>query len=169
LVSASLERIGERWERGEVSLAQVYLTAKMCQDLIRPWTPPESTQPAGSWALVVLEDQHVLGASLVRSVLGCAGFAPAYWGTLDTSTATARLLAEKPSVLLVSTLMLRSALNVSKLTKAIRDAGLSTRVIVGGAPFRFDGVLWQEVGAAAMGRTAADALAFVRAAARGAE
>lgn len=167
VISGALESIGERWEAGSVSLAQVYLTAKMCQELLRPWTPPESLTPKGNFALVVLEDQHTLGAGLVRAVLACAGMAPVYWGSLDTAGAIARILAEKPQTLLVSTLMLRSALRVSKLTKAIRDAGLSTRVIVGGAPFRFDAALWQEVGADAVGRTSADALALLRAAHRG--
>jgi trimethylamine corrinoid protein len=35
------------------------------------------------------------------------------------------------------------------------------RIVVGGAPFRFDAELWRQVGADAMGRTAADALDIV--------
>ena len=35
------------------------------------------------------------------------------------------------------------------------------KVVVGGAPFLFDDQLWQEVGADAMGKSAADAVAIV--------
>jgi methanogenic corrinoid protein MtbC1 len=165
LVSSALERIGVLWETGEVSLAQVYLTAKICEELLGSLVPTESTiaEPTGELALLVLEDQHVLGASIVRSVLACAGHPPVRWGSLDVATATARVIADKPAVLLVSTLMLRSALAVGRLVREIRRAGSDTKVIVGGAPFRFDSNLWQEVGADAMGRTAADALALTRA------
>lgn len=166
LVSAALERIGEMWELGEASLAQVFLTGRTCEELLRTWTDGDAP-PAGDWALVVLEDHHVLGASLVRTTLTCAGLAPDYWGSLETSAAIDRVLELRPSTLLVSTLMLRSALRVAKLTEAIRRAGSPTRVVVGGAPFRFDEALWREVGADAMGRTAADALAAIRASARG--
>lgn len=161
LVSRALERIGDKWELGEASLAQVYLTAKTCEELLRPWTQANAV-PAGDWALVVLEDHHVLGATLVRTALSCAGLAPAWWGTLETAATIDRVLAERPSTLLVSTLMLRSALLVGKLTDALRRAGSTTRIVVGGAPFRLEETLWQEVGADAVGRTAADAVALIQ-------
>jgi methanogenic corrinoid protein MtbC1 len=61
-------------------------------------------------------------------------------------------------VLLVSTLMLRAALQVRHLVRLLQSAGSPVRVVVGGAPFRLDPGLWKEVGADAMGFTASDAL-----------
>ena len=43
--------------------------------------------------------------------------------------------------------MLRSALRVSDVKKQLQQQGVKTKIIVGGAPFRFDAQLWQEVGA----------------------
>jgi len=168
LVCEALERIGQEWERGEASLSQVYLAAKACEGLLRALAPPEPAGVAGDIALVVFEDRHALGAQLVRSALRCAGIEPSYWGSLSAAATTARALADRPSVLLVSTLMLRAALLVGPMVKELRAAGLTTAVIVGGAPFRFDPSLWREVGADAMGRTAADAIALVKATRRAA-
>ncbi|MDO8673928.1 MAG: B12-binding domain-containing protein [Dehalococcoidia bacterium] len=44
----------------------------------------------------------------------------------------------------------------------LRAAGLVVKVAVGGAPFRLDADLWQEVGADAMGYNASDVIAIVR-------
>ena len=46
-------------------------------------------------------------------------------------------------------------------TVTFKEAGVVVRVIVGGAPFLFDDKLWREVGADAMGRNAAEAVALV--------
>ena len=54
--------------------------------------------------------------------------------------------------------MLSSALQVRKVRDLIGRMHLPIKLIVGGAPFRFDGQLWKEVGADAMGYSAVDAL-----------
>ena len=76
-------------------------------------------------------------------------------------------LAEKAihqgiEVLLISTLMLRSALRVKDLRKRLRDLGGDVKILVGGAPFRFDDQLFKDVDADAMGTSASDAMAFLR-------
>lgn len=162
LISQALDTIGQGWERGDVSLAQVYMSARMAQELLGPYMPDSRAADTGGRALLVLEDQHLLGARIVRSVMACAGLAPADWGAMSTPDAIRRIKLERPSIVLVSTLMLRSALQVGKLTAAIRAEGLETRVIVGGAPFRFDPLLWSEVGADAMGTTSSDAVGLVK-------
>jgi trimethylamine corrinoid protein len=58
--------------------------------------------------------------------------------------------------------MLPSALRIKEVTARLRAAGRETKVVVGGAPFRFDSGLVGEVGADAMGESAADAVALVR-------
>ena len=60
-------------------------------------------------------------------------------------------------MLLVSTLMLSSALRVRELSALLRNAGSTMKLVVGGAPFLFDERLWREVGADAMGRCATEA------------
>jgi methanogenic corrinoid protein MtbC1 len=57
--------------------------------------------------------------------------------------------------------MLRSALRVKKVKQLLEQAGSPAKIIVGGAPFRFDPLLWEEVGADAMGANASEAIKAV--------
>jgi methanogenic corrinoid protein MtbC1 len=64
-------------------------------------------------------------------------------------------------ILLISTLMLPSALHVRDLVARLKSASPDVKVVVGGAPFLFDPELWREVRADAMGRSASDASAII--------
>jgi methanogenic corrinoid protein MtbC1 len=55
-----------------------------------------------------------------------------------------------------------SALRVKEVRKRLDFAHAKVKVIVGGAPFRFDTYLGQDVGADAMGFDAADAVKVVQ-------
>jgi methanogenic corrinoid protein MtbC1 len=68
---------------------------------------------------------------------------------------------DRIAVLLISTLMLPSALHVRELAARLKAAGKGTKVVVGGAPFLFDPALWREVGADAMGRSASEAAGII--------
>jgi methanogenic corrinoid protein MtbC1 len=74
----------------------------------------------------------------------------------------ARVVQDRVEILLVSVLMLPSALRVKELRARLTQAGRNIKIAVGGAPFRYDDQLWREVGADAMGRTASDAVKIVR-------
>ena len=58
--------------------------------------------------------------------------------------------------------MLPAALRVKDLQCALKEGGIRVKVIVGGAPFRFDPLLWKDVGADGVGNNAGDALDIVR-------
>jgi methanogenic corrinoid protein MtbC1 len=69
---------------------------------------------------------------------------------------------ENISILLVSTLMLRSALQVKDLKGRLKEAGLNVKIVVGGAPFLLDPGLWMEVGADAMATTPSEAIRVIK-------
>ena len=73
-----------------------------------------------------------------------------------------KTVAAHVRILLVSTLMLPSALRVREVRRLLDEEGVSPKIVVGGAPFRFDPRLWKDVGADAMGAGAAEAVAIVR-------
>ena len=112
-------------------------------------------------AIAVLEDYHLLGLRIVYSALRASGFSLLNYGRIDVEPLVARVRADDIRILLISTLMLPSALRVKDLKARLAAEGCSPRLIVGGAPFRFDDRLWQEVGADAVGATAAEAVAAV--------
>ena len=110
---------------------------------------------------MVLSDYHMLGKRIVYSVMRASGFELFDYGRMDVDELVARALADKIRVLLISVLILPSALKVRDVCDRLKAAGSGIRVLVGGAPFLFDDRMWQEVGANAMGRSAAEAIAVV--------
>lgn len=159
LILPALERIGRGWDQGTTALSQVYMAGRICEGLV------DSVLPAGAAgrrvrqrvAMVVLEDFHMLGKRIVYSVLRANGFDLLDYGRLDVDGLVHRVEQDGTEVLLISTLMLPSALRVAEVKKRLG----STKVAVGGAPFRLDERLWREVGADAMGRSATDAVQIV--------
>ena len=161
LVMPALEGIGDGWARGETSLSQIYMASRICEGLVEERLPAvggRRDEPP-RLAVAVLGDGHGLGRQLVLLSLRSGGYRPLDLGSQRT---VAELLAacveHDVDVLFVSVLMLRSALEVAALKTALSEAGRRTRLVVGGAPFRFDAELWREVGADRFGYGAADAL-----------
>ncbi|NLN59563.1 MAG: cobalamin-binding protein [Deltaproteobacteria bacterium] len=164
LVMPALIRIGDRWERGDVSLAQVYMSGRICEELVEGLLPPDDTRDGNQppMAIAVLDDYHLLGKRIVYALLRANGFHVKDYGRTTVSDTITRVRDDEIRVLLLSTLMLNSALRVREVVTALKRANLDVKVVVGGAPFRFDAGLWREVGADAMGYSASDAPGIVR-------
>ena len=159
-----LERIGEGWTEGRVSLSQVYMAGRLCEQVVDSLAHDGCLTPRvhAPLAIAVLDDYHLLGLRVVSSVLRSAGYAVRDFGSCSVERLVDRVRAEGIAVLLVSVLMLPSALRVRELVSRLRHEGLPTRVVVGGAPFRLDPSLAAEVGADAWGAAAGDAVRLVR-------
>lgn len=145
----AMQRIGNGWENGTVAISQVYMGAKICEKLIAKSSDPsgEFRQPQLHFAIAVLEDFHLLGKSIVYSAIRGIGYRIDDYGRVTVEQLVEKVAADSVDIILVSTLMLRSALRVKELRKSFDARGLQTKIIVGGAPFRFDQELWKEVGA----------------------
>ncbi|MCK9579782.1 MAG: cobalamin-dependent protein [Methanoregula sp.] len=166
LVVPALEEIGRRWENGDVALSQVYMSGRICEEIVDRMLPPGDSRRVNQpkMAIAVLEDHHTLGKRIVVSVLRAGGYEIADYGHgVTVDDLVLQVTRDNVQILLISTLMLPAALRAKEAILQIRKALPGTKVIVGGAPFNFDPVLWQEVGADAMGRTASDTLGLVKA------
>lgn len=164
VVANALERIGTRWQEGSVALSQVYMGGRICEQLVDeilpPGAPERKDQP--KMAICVLADHHKLGKIIVYSLLRAGGFELLDYDTVNVDDLVEGVQRDQVKVLLISVLMLSSALKVKQVKEKLLELNLDVKIIVGGAPFRFDDKLWQEVGADAMGRTASEATAAVR-------
>lgn len=162
LYGPALHDIGEAWTRGEVALAQLYVCGRISEQQIQDLLPHSvrvQEKPL-RLGIAVLADHHNLGKKIVVSILRAAGYAVQDYGSgLTPADLAARARADDLQALLVSALMLPSALQVKELTALLADHPM--KVFVGGAPFLFDRQLWQQVGADAMGANAASALALL--------
>jgi methanogenic corrinoid protein MtbC1 len=162
LISSALKNIGDAWEKGNLALSQVYMSGIICEELIDKILPPQSSvrisQP--KMAIGVFEDYHLLGKRIVYSTLRASGFELTdLGGGLSIETLVDVVVNEKIKILLLSVLMLPSALRIKELKKKL--TGIDVKVIVGGAPFRFDEKLWKEVEADGYGKDSSDAIKIV--------
>ncbi len=162
LVSLTLNRIGAAWEEGKLALSQVYMSGLICEELIDKILSPQSknrkAQP--KMAIAVFEDFHMLGKRIIFSTLRASGFELLdLGGGLSIDKLTEIIHREEIKILLLSVLMLPSALHVKLLKEKLN--GTDVKIIVGGAPFRFDNELWKDVGADAFGKDPAEAIQIV--------
>lgn len=164
VVVPALEQMGAAWDAGEVALSQVYMSGRFCEELVDKMLPPSDPdrkhQPRS--AIVVLSDYHDLGKRIVYSVMRASGFELFDYGRMDVQALVERALKDKIRVLMILVLMLPSALKVREVCTLLKNSGADVKVIVGGAPFLFDRELWKEVGADAMGSSAAQAVSIVQ-------
>lgn len=165
VVVPALTRIGNRWASGEADLSQVYMSGRICEELVDRLLPPGDPQRKEQppMAIAALDDYHLLGKRIVYAVLRAAGFAVKDYGRVTADEVIVRVKADRIKVLLLSTLMLNSALHVAKVVDDIKAAGLDVKVVVGGAPFNFDDQLWREVKADATAVSAAEVVDLVNA------
>ncbi|MBF0125825.1 MAG: cobalamin-dependent protein [Magnetococcales bacterium] len=165
LIVPALEQIGGDWESGQIALSQVYMSGRLCEDLVNQMFPAEGA-PVGEartrGAIVVLRDYHMLGKRIVYSMLRTSGVHLLDYGRLDVEEVVERVIADQVNILLISVLMLPSALKVQEVRAGLEARQARVRILVGGAPFLLDPLLWREVGADAMGRNAVDGLRILR-------
>lgn len=162
LMSLTLQRIGEAWEDGRLSLSQVYMSGVICEEIIEQITQleniPKKNHP--KMGIGVFEDYHMLGKRIIYSTLKSCGFELMdLGGGLSIEKLVETVQKENIKILLLSVLMLPSALRIKSLKEKLAETDV--KIIVGGAPFRFDDQLWIEVGADATGKDTAEAIALV--------
>jgi len=165
IIVPTLEKIGDGWEFGDLSLAQIYMSGKLCEELIDNILPANDPQrhSNANMAIAVLEDHHTLGKNIIYSTLRANGFELTDYGNgITVEALVERAIDDDTNILLISVLMLRSALRVSNLVDELKKRNANIKIVVGGAPFRFDDKLWQEVGATACGNNGKDAIKIVR-------
>lgn len=164
IVVPVMERIGSQWESGNVALSQLYMSGRICEEIVDAilpqFDPARKRQP--NMAIVVFNDYHFLGKRIVYTMLRASGFELQDYGQItDIEVLSARVKVDDIKVLLISVLMLNSALRIKNLIEKLRITNPDTKIVVGGAPFRFDEKLWREIGADAMGKNAAEAVEIV--------
>lgn len=161
IIVPALARIGDQWEAGTVALSQVYMSARILEEVLEAWFQPVRDRRAGPRiGIGVLEDYHALGKRIVHAILNSAGRDVVDLGTaLSVDAMVEAAIAADIQVLMISVLMFNKALHVSQVVEKLKASGHGhIRVVVGGAPFVMDPELWRRVGADACGRNASEAL-----------
>jgi len=170
LTMGALEKIGTDWEDGQLSLSQVYMSGVICEELIEQYMPNfnVTSNKEPRIGIAVLQDHHALGKRIVCSVLRAGGYDVLDFGQgLSAEEISEKTMEKKVDILLISTLMLASALQVKKVVEILHEKNMPVKIIVGGAPFRLDSSLWQKVNADADGKNGTEVSKMIEKLARG--
>jgi methanogenic corrinoid protein MtbC1 len=159
------KKIGLLWEKGDLALSQVYMAGKICDDLISEMLPANTVHNSqkGPIYAVVFEDFHVLGEKMLLSILRIAGFSVIDYGYgVSLNKLVQHIQEDQCEILMISTLMLNSALRIKQLKAKLDELQINVKIIVGGAPFNIDPKLWKQVGADATATTASQSIEIVK-------
>jgi 5-methyltetrahydrofolate--homocysteine methyltransferase len=136
---AGMNYIGVRFKANEVYIPEVLIAAramKMAMEILEPKLVEAGVQPMGKALIGTVQgDLHDIGKNLVVMVLKGAGFEVTDVG-VDVSPAdfVAKVQAVKPQVIGLSALLTTTMPAMEKTIKAFKEAGITAKVMVGGAP-----------------------------------
>jgi len=164
IVINALNIIGEDWDKGHASLAQVYMSGIICENLMDEYLPKLNIARKNlpKVGICVLQDFHTLGKRIVSSIVKSGGYEVLDFGPgLSPKDIVDKVKENNIDIILISTLMLPSAIKVREVKQLMQERKLKAKIVVGGAPFRLDKNLWKMVGADASGNTASDVLKII--------
>lgn len=150
-----LDRFGELWYHGKISLAQGYVAGLIAEEVFLAASQSDEfeQQHAGKNLIAVIgnaeEDYHSLGRKLLVTFLKMAG-----WKVYDLGNDVVaeefvdKAVETNASIIGVSAMMFTTAANIRKVREELDKRGLSGRIqlAVGGAIFRIRPELCKEVG-----------------------
>lgn len=135
----AMDVVGERFEKNEFYVPEMLIAARAMQagtDVLEPALAESGVRPKGTAVFgTVKGDLHDIGKNLVVMMLKGAGFKTV---DLGVDVAAEQFVdaaeAEDADIVGVSALLTTTMPAMRDVVEALREAGLETRVMVGGAP-----------------------------------
>lgn len=133
----TLETVGERYERGELFLPQLMASAEAVKAAFTVINRrlPQGAESKGTILLATVKgDIHDIGKNIVRMLLENYGYRIVDLGRDVTPEAVVEAAVREDVPLIgLSSLMTTTAQNIAVTIRALREAGVKARVMVGGA------------------------------------
>ncbi len=136
---AGMDIVGARFKKNEVYIPEVLISAramKMAMEVLEPELVKAGVEPIGKLAIGTVQgDLHDIGKNLVAMMLKGAGFEVFDLG-VDVKPEKFLQKIKETGVQLVgiSALLTTTMPGMEKTIKVIKEAGLSVKVMIGGAP-----------------------------------
>ncbi len=136
---AGMDVVGARFKKNEVYIPEVLISAramKMAMTVLEPELVKAGVKPVGKFLIGTVQgDLHDIGKNLVAMMLKGAGFEVIDLG-VDISPEKFVEQAKATGVQLVgmSALLTTTMPSMEKTIKALSDAGLQVKIMIGGAP-----------------------------------
>jgi 5-methyltetrahydrofolate--homocysteine methyltransferase len=136
---AGMNIIGVRFKNNEVYIPEVLIAAramKTAMEVLEPKLVEAGVEPVGKAMIGTVQgDLHDIGKNLVIMMLKGAGFDVVDLG-VDVSAAKFVEKAKETKVKIIglSALITTTMPSMEKVVKALKEAGLAVKVMIGGAP-----------------------------------
>lgn len=136
---AGMDVIGARFKNNEVFVPEVLIAAramKSAMEFLEPELVKAGVEPIGKFLIGTVQgDLHDIGKNLVAMMLKGAGFEVIDLGVdIPPGKFIERAKATSVQLIGVSALLTTTMPGMEKTLKALRDAGVSAKVMIGGAP-----------------------------------
>lgn len=140
---AGMDVIGARFKKNEVYIPEVLIAAramKSAMEILEPELAKAGVKPVGKFIVGTTQgDLHDIGKNLVAMMLKGAGFEVIDLG-VDVSAETFVEQAKEAGAHLIgiSALLTTTMPGMEKTIQALKEAGVSAKVMIGGAPVTQD-------------------------------
>jgi len=140
---AGMDIVGARFKKNEIYIPEVLISAramKMAMEVLEPELVKAGVEPAGKLLIGTVQgDLHDIGKNLVAMMLKGAGFEVIDLGVdVGPEKFVEQVKASKAHVVGMSALLTTTMPGMEKTIKALKDAGTSVKVMIGGAPVTQD-------------------------------
>ena len=140
---AGMDVVGDRFKKNEIYIPEVLISAramKMAMEVLEPELVKAGVEPVGKLLIGTVQgDLHDIGKNLVAMMLKGAGFEVIDLGVdVEPEQFVEQVKAAKAQIIGISALLTTTMPGMEKTIKALKDAGIPAKVMIGGAPVTKD-------------------------------
>jgi len=140
---AGMDIVGARFKKNEIYIPEVLIAAramKMAMKVLEPELVKAGVEPVGKLLIGTVQgDLHDIGKNLVAMMLKGAGFEVIDLGVdVGPEKFIEQVKAANAHVIGMSALLTTTMPGMEKTIKALKDAGIAVKVMIGGAPVTQD-------------------------------
>jgi 5-methyltetrahydrofolate--homocysteine methyltransferase len=140
---AGMDIVGARFKKNEVYIPEVLIAAramKMAMEILEPELVKAGVEPVGKLLIGTVQgDLHDIGKNLVAMMLKGAGFEVIDLGVdVGPDKFVEQVKTSKAQLVGMSALLTTTMPGMEKTIKALKDAGVPVKVMIGGAPVTQD-------------------------------
>jgi 5-methyltetrahydrofolate--homocysteine methyltransferase len=136
---AGMDVVGDRFKKNEIYIPEVLIAAramKMAMEVLEPELVKAGVQPVGKFLIGTVQgDLHDIGKNLVAMMLKGAGFQVVDLGVdIGPDKFVEQAKAAGTQLVGMSALLTTTMPSMEKTIKALKDAGVAAKIMIGGAP-----------------------------------
>ena len=140
---AGMDIVGDRFKKSEMYIPEVLIAAramKSAMEILEPELIKAGVEPVAKLLIGTVQgDLHDIGKNLVAMMLKGAGFSVIDLGVdISVEKFVEQAKATGSQLIGMSALLTTTMLSMEKTVKALKEAGISAKVMIGGAPITQD-------------------------------